>query len=60
MVRSYLKVTGSRRKRVKFPLPGETARAIRSGALTCPDNRYGKVRWEDFLHEELDGRQETA
>jgi uncharacterized protein YbjT (DUF2867 family) len=54
IVRSYLKVTGSRKKMAMFSLPGETARAIRSGALTSPENRYGKVRWEEFLREELD------
>jgi len=60
MVRAYLKMKGSRKRVVPFPLPGETARAIRSGALTCPDNRYGKVRWEEFLREELGRRRETA
>jgi uncharacterized protein YbjT (DUF2867 family) len=55
IVRSYLKVTGSRKKAVAFPLPGKTAHAIRSGALTCPENRYGAVRWEEFLRQEADG-----
>jgi hypothetical protein len=22
---------------------------MRDGALTCPENRYGKLRWEEFL-----------
>ena len=57
IVRSYLKVTGSRKKVVTFPLPGKTARAIRDGALTCRENRYGKIRWEEFLHEEMDRYQ---
>jgi uncharacterized protein YbjT (DUF2867 family) len=56
IVRSYLKATGSRKRMVAFPLPGETARAIRRGALACPENRYGKVTWEQFLREELDRR----
>jgi uncharacterized protein YbjT (DUF2867 family) len=60
MVRSYLKLTGSRKRVVPFPLPGKTARAIRSGALTCPANRYGRITWEQFLREELDRRQETS
>jgi hypothetical protein len=42
-------------KAVAFPLPDETAHAMREGALTCPENRYGKVRWEDFLRDEADG-----
>ena len=49
LVRSYLKMEGSRKKVVPFPLPGATARAIRGGALICPENRYGRIGWEDFL-----------
>lgn len=49
MARAYLGVLGSRKSIVGFPLPGRTAREIRTGALTCPNNRYGRVRWEDFL-----------
>jgi uncharacterized protein YbjT (DUF2867 family) len=55
IARSYLKEMGSRKKAVAFPLPGKTAHAMREGALTCPENRYGKVRWEDFLRDEADG-----
>ncbi len=51
--RGYLAVLGSRKRLVAFGLPGRTARAFREGALTCPENAYGKVRWEDFLREEL-------
>jgi len=54
-VRTYLEVTRMRKKILKFPLPGKTARAMRDGALTCPDNRYGKIRWEEFLREGIDG-----
>jgi uncharacterized protein YbjT (DUF2867 family) len=53
--RRYLGVIGSRKKVVEFPLLGRTARAIRQGALTCPENRYGTIRWEEFLRERLDG-----
>ena len=54
-MRAYLDLTGIRKKTVMFPLPGKTARAMRDGALTCPDNRYGKTRWEEFLREAMDG-----
>ena len=47
--RAYLAVTGNRKRVLPVPLPGKTARAMRSGALTCPENRYGKLRWEEFL-----------
>ena len=51
--RRYLDLTGSRKKILPVPIPGRTASAFRSGALTCPQNRYGKVRWEDFLRRRL-------
>jgi uncharacterized protein YbjT (DUF2867 family) len=60
MARAYLEVTGSRKRVVPVPLPGDTARAVRGGALTSPDNVYGKTTWEDFLDEALDPRHETA
>jgi len=28
---------------------GKTARAFCEGALVCPDQAYGKIRWEAFL-----------
>ena len=52
-VRTYLEVTRMRKKVLGFLLPGKTARAMRSGALTCPENRYGEFRWEEFLREAL-------
>jgi len=52
VVSAYLDVTVMR-KTFTLPLPGKTVRAMRSGALTCPENRYGKVRWEEFLREEM-------
>ncbi len=51
--RGYLEVSGRRRKVREIPLPGKTARAFRNGALTCPENAYGEIRWEDFLRAEL-------
>jgi uncharacterized protein YbjT (DUF2867 family) len=59
--RAYLVVTGSRKKRVlPVPLPGKTARAFRDGTLTCPENRYGKVRWEEFLRRTVHPRAQQA
>ncbi len=49
---AYLESVGSKKRLLTFPLPGKTARAFRGGALTCPNRRYGKVRWEEFLREE--------
>jgi len=53
LVRAYLDVTGTRKKTLALPLPGETTRAMRRGALTCPENRYGRIAWEEFLREQL-------
>ena len=47
--RDYLRVKGSRRRIFEIPVPGKSARAFREGALTCPEQPYGKVRWEEFL-----------
>ena len=55
-VRAYLDAVGQRRRIVEVPLPGKTARAMREGALTCPENAYGKIRWEDFLLQGLQAR----
>lgn len=53
IVRGYLEVTGRRRRIVRVPLPGKTARVFREGALTCPENAYGKICWEEFLRERV-------
>ena len=51
LARAYLEVVGRSRRVVEVPLPGKTARAIRGGAQLCPDRRYGKIRWEEFLRQ---------
>ena len=54
--RAYLDATGRRQRIFELPLPGKTARAIRAGALTCPERAYGEKTWEDFLRERVVGR----
>lgn len=51
--RGYLEATGRRRPILEVPLPGETAREIRAGALTCPGNRYGRTGWAEFLRRRI-------
>jgi uncharacterized protein YbjT (DUF2867 family) len=58
--RSYLEITGRRRKIFEIPVPGKTARAFREGALVCPDRAYGKIRWEDFLRSEMGVRMDRT
>jgi len=47
---AYFQIVG-RRRILELPLPGKFARALREGAQVCPENTYGKIRWEDFLRE---------
>jgi uncharacterized protein YbjT (DUF2867 family) len=50
LAREYLEVAGRGRRVVEVPfLPGKTARAFREGAQVCPEGRYGRIRWEEFL-----------
>ncbi len=60
MVRGYFEVTGRPKRTVVFWLPGKTARAFREGALTCPENRFGRIRWEEFLREKFQSRRSDA
>jgi uncharacterized protein YbjT (DUF2867 family) len=52
--RGYLRAKGSRRRIFEVPVPGKTAQAFREGVLTCPEQPYGKIRWEDFLRSVID------
>ena len=53
LARTYLEATGREKRLVELPLPGRAARAWREGAQLCPDQAYGKIRWEEFLREEV-------
>ena len=50
LARSYLKVSGRRRRVLEVPVPGKAARALRDGAQLAPDHAYGTIRWEEFLN----------
>jgi uncharacterized protein YbjT (DUF2867 family) len=49
LARSNMRVAGRRRRLVEVPVPGKMARAFREGAQTCPQRRYGRITWEEFL-----------
>jgi uncharacterized protein YbjT (DUF2867 family) len=51
LARAYLEVAGREKRLVEISLPGKTACAFRGGAQICPDRRYGRIRWEEFLHD---------
>jgi uncharacterized protein YbjT (DUF2867 family) len=48
---TYLEVVGHRKRLVELQVLGRAARAWREGAQICPDRRYGRIRWEEFLHD---------
>jgi uncharacterized protein YbjT (DUF2867 family) len=49
LLRSYLRAQGKRRLLIPVRLPGQAARAFRSGANLAPDQAIGRRTWEDFL-----------
>jgi uncharacterized protein YbjT (DUF2867 family) len=53
VIRSYLRATGRRRPMLQMRLPGAAFRAVRSGALLCPDHAVGRRTWEEFLAEHV-------
>lgn len=55
LARAYLRAVGESKRVVEVPIPGKAARAWRAGAQTCPENRCGRIRWEEFLDRTLHG-----
>jgi uncharacterized protein YbjT (DUF2867 family) len=53
LARVYFKATGRKRRVVEIPLPGKIAQAFRTGAQLCPNQKYGKIRWNEFLNQTL-------
>lgn len=51
LARAYFKATGRKRRVLTIPIPGKIAHAFRTGAQLCPNQKYGKVRWQNFLDE---------
>ncbi|WP_414581797.1 SDR family oxidoreductase [Scytonema sp. PCC 10023] len=53
LARAYFQATGRKRRIVEVPIPGKIAQAFRAGAQLCPDQKYGKIRWDEFLSQRL-------
>jgi uncharacterized protein YbjT (DUF2867 family) len=53
LLRGYLRAAGKRRALVPVRLPGQAARAVRSGANLAPDRAVGHRTWEEFLTERV-------
>jgi uncharacterized protein YbjT (DUF2867 family) len=51
LARSYLETAGRHRRVVEVPVPGKMARGFREGAHLCPDQKYGEIKWEEFLRQ---------
>jgi uncharacterized protein YbjT (DUF2867 family) len=60
LAKAYFMAAGRRRRVVEIPVPGKTAWAWREGALLCPDHRYGKIFWEEFLSQTMQRRAAEA
>jgi uncharacterized protein YbjT (DUF2867 family) len=56
LARTYLDTLGHRKRLVEVPVPGRAARAWREGAQLCPEQKYGSIRWQEFVHETLQGQ----
>ncbi|QFZ91216.2 SDR family oxidoreductase [Synechococcus elongatus] len=52
LARAYFKVIGRKRSIIEIPIPGKAAKAFRTGAQLCPDQKYGNVDWEMFLNQQ--------
>jgi uncharacterized protein YbjT (DUF2867 family) len=51
LAEQWLAARGLRRPVIHLPLPGKTAAAFRSGYITCPEHKDGKMTWEEWLQE---------
>jgi uncharacterized protein YbjT (DUF2867 family) len=51
LAQAYRAARGLRRPIIRFPVPGKTMAAFRTGHATCPDHSVGTVTWEEWLAE---------
>lgn len=49
LARDWLAAQGLKRQIIHLPLPGRIAHGFRNGYNTCPEHRYGTIRWVDWL-----------
>ncbi len=65
LLRAYLQARGVQRTMVPVWIPGEAAKALRTGANLAPDRAVGHRTWEEFLAERVspaarEARQDVA
>ncbi|NEQ22507.1 MAG: NmrA family NAD(P)-binding protein [Microcoleus sp. SIO2G3] len=58
LARIYFQANGRKRRIVEVPIPGKIMQAFRAGAHLCPDQKYGKIRWDEFLQSNASSRKE--
>jgi uncharacterized protein YbjT (DUF2867 family) len=58
IAQGWLKATGKRRLVINLPLWGKIAQGFRRGDNTTPQNRYGKITWDEWLQHTY-GRKAT-
>jgi uncharacterized protein YbjT (DUF2867 family) len=51
MARTWQKILGKKKPIIRVPLPGKTAKTLRQGGLTCPDEKHGTTTWEEWLRQ---------
>jgi len=49
LARDWMRARGRQRRMMHLPMPGGFAAALRQGRNTCPDQRYGRITWADWL-----------
>jgi hypothetical protein len=49
MAKVWFAARGMRRPILPLPMPGGFANAVRHGYLTCPEQKYGKITWAEWV-----------
>jgi uncharacterized protein YbjT (DUF2867 family) len=60
MARAWIAARGRRRRIFHLPLPGKFAAALRQERNTCPDRRYGRITWAEWLQKTYAPREVVA
>jgi uncharacterized protein YbjT (DUF2867 family) len=51
MARTWQKILGKKKPIIRVPLPGKTAKTLRQGGLTSPNEKHGTITWEEWLRQ---------
>jgi uncharacterized protein YbjT (DUF2867 family) len=49
MAATWRRANNQTRPLLSLPVPGKMSAGLKSGAITCPDQRFGKITWQQFL-----------